>query len=335
MKDQSLFALVQRFLLVHLKSTKGLSPNSVQSYRDTLRLFFIYVALKKKKKTSRLNLDDFTSDLVLDFLEHSEVARKNKVRTRNHRLALLRIFFSYLLIHDEERAGIYEKILLISTKRESHPLIECLEPKEMSAILNAIDRMSLKGARDHALILLMYNTGARVQEICDLRQGSFDFDGTPTVTLVGKGQKTRIVPLWEKTCTVINNYLRERKEDVAAALFLNPQGAPLTRHGIADILRRRVRQAMRTCPSLQKKRVSPHVIRHTTATHLLQSGVDLTVIRAWLGHVSTNTTHKYIEIDLKMKQEALSKKKPPQLRRELRAVLDKNRDVVAWLKQLR
>jgi site-specific recombinase XerD len=334
MKDRSLFALVQKFLLVHLKSTRGLSQNSIESYRDTLRLFFTFVATTKRKKTSRVTLDDFSSDIVLDFLEHSELMRKNKARTRNHRLALLRVFFSYLQMHDEERAGNYEKILLISSKNDSSPPIECLEPKEMNAIFSAIDRASQKGIRDHALLLLMYNTGARVQEVCDLKLGSFDFAGTPRVTLTGKGDKSRIIPLWEKTCAALKEYWGGRDGDENAPVFLNPQGAPLTRHGVADILRRHAEVAMKTCPSLQKKRISPHVIRHTTATHLLQSGVDLTVIRAWLGHVSTNTTHKYIDIDLKMKQAALSKKKPPQLRRELRKVLEKNRDVVAWLKEM-
>lgn len=334
MKDLTLYSLVQKFLLVHLKSTKGLSKNSIQSYRDTLRLFFGFIAIKKRKKTRRLNLDDFSPQIVLDFLEYSEVTRNNKARTRNHRLALLRIFFSYLLMQDEERAGVYEKILLIAPKRESSPPIECLEPKEISAILNQIERSSTKGARDHALLLLMYNTGARVQEICDLKHDSFNFDGTPTVMLLGKGQKSRVIPLWEKTVTALESYAKSRNKDPNELLFLNPQGSPLTRHGVADILRRRVRRAMHVCPSLKKKRISPHVIRHTTATHLLQSGVDLTVIRAWLGHVSTNTTHKYIDIDLKMKQAALSKKKPPQLRRELRNVLDKNRDVISWLKEM-
>lgn len=334
MKDPTLYSLVQKFLLVHLKSTKGLSSHSIQSYRDTLRLFFCFIGVKKRRKTSRLELNDFSPQLVLDFLEHVEISRNNKARTRNHRLALLRIFFSYLLIHDEERAGVYEKILLIGPKKESNPPIECLEPKEISAILNVIDRLSIKGTRDHALLLLMYNTGARVQEICDLKSASFSFEGTPTVTLIGKGQKTRIIPLWDKTCKALENYLHCRTQEPNQCVFLNPQGAPLTRHGVADILRRRARQAMGTCPSLKVKRISPHVIRHTTATHLLQSGVDLTVIRAWLGHVSTNTTHKYIDIDLKMKQAALSKKKPPQLRRELQAVLNKNKDVVAWLKEM-
>ena len=160
----------------------------------------------------------------------------------------------------------------------------------MSAILNAIDRSSSKGARDHALLLLMYNSGARVQEICDLKHSSFDFDGSPTVTLIGKGQKSRVIPLWDKTCKALDSYLRDRSRDQHEFLFLNPQGSPLTRHGVADILRRRVERAALACPTLKKRRVSPHVIRHTTATHLLQSGVDLTVIRAWLGHVSTNTT---------------------------------------------
>ncbi len=334
MTEQSLYAMVQKFLVIHLKSTKGLSQNSIRSYRDSLRLFLMYVAKRNKKKSSRLTFDDFSSDVVLDFLEYTEVTRQNKSRTRNHRLALLRVFFSYLLIHDEQRAEIYEKILMISSKREVNPPIECLDPKEMSAILNAINRASPKGPRDYALLLLMYNTGARVQEVCDLKYGSLNFEGTPTVTLIGKGQKTRVIPLWEKTCTALNEYIKYRAAPVGEFLFLNPQGNPLSRHGVAEILRRHVKKASKTCPSLRKKRVSPHLIRHTTATHLLQSGVDLTVIRAWLGHVSTNTTHKYIDIDLKMKQAALSKKKPPQLRRELKKILDKNRDVVTWLKEM-
>jgi integrase/recombinase XerD len=335
LKYQSLFGLVQRFFLIYLRSTRGLSENTICSYRDTLRIFLAFAATKLRKKTHRLELSDFTADVVLSFLEHTEQSRGNKARTRNHRLALLRSFFAYLLNNDEERAGNYEKILQIPWKVEAHRPIQPLEPKEIESIFNCLPRKPGKGLRDHILLLLMYNTGARVQEICDLRMESFSLDGdSPSVTIVGKGKKTRVVPLWEKTCRILNEYLEDRRRNTTEPIFTNYQGTPLTRFGVAVILRRRTAMAAKICPSIKNKRVSPHVIRHTTATHLLQSGVDLTVIRAWLGHVNLETTTQYVDIDMKMKQAALSKKKPPKLRRELQKVIDKNKDIVAWLKNL-
>lgn len=334
MKQKTLFSLVQQFLLIHLRSTRGLSENSIQSYRDTLRLFFTYIATKRKKKSYNLNFTDFSVEIVLDFLQHTENGRQNKIRTRNHRLALLRMFFSYLLNYDEERGSIYEKIINISAKRHSRRVIECLDAKEISSILNSIKCETRKGLRDHTLILLMYNTGARVQEICDLTYDSFSFDGTPRVTLVGKGNNSRVVPLWEKTCVAIKNYQNKFSTNKDGGLFLNPQGNQLTRHGVADILKRRVKIAKKYCLSLKNKRISPHVIRHTTATHLLQAGVDLSVIRSWLGHVSLNTTNQYVDINLKAKQEALSKKRPPQLKREVQSIINKNKDVISWLKTM-
>ena len=335
MKNQTLFALVQRFFLIHLRSTRGLSENTICSYRDTLRIFLSFAATKLRKKTHRLELSDINVELILAFLEHTEQGRGNKARTRNQRLAMLRTFVTYLLNSNEENAANYEKILHIPWKTETHPPIQPLEPREMDAILNCLPRHPGRALRDHVLCLLMYNTGARVQEVCDLRVNSLAFDGkSPTVTILGKGRKVRVVPLWEKTYTVLQEYIEDRKRDSAEPLFANLQGRPLTRYAVSLILKRRAARAAKICPSLKKKRVSPHVIRHTTATHLLQSGVDLTVIRAWLGHVSIETTTQYVDIDMKMKQAALSIKKPPRLRRELKAVLDKNKDIVAWLKKL-
>lgn len=333
MKKQTLYSLVQQFLLVHLRSTKGLSENSVQSYRDTLRLFFSFSANKNRKKTHRLELNDFSSDLVLDFLSYTEKDRKNQIRTRNHRLALLRSFFSYLLIYDEDRSETYEKILQISSKRGPTKDIECLDTKEIGAILSSINCETKNGLRDYTLVLLMYNTGGRVQEICDLKRSSFSFTSSPTVTLIGKGNKSRVVPLWEKTYAALKKYQNfATPED--GAMFLNPQSLAITRHGIADILKRRAKIAEKKCPSIKNKKISPHIIRHTTATHLLEAGVDLTVIRAWLGHVSIRTTSQYVDINLKMKQEALFKKKPPKIKQELRAVYEKNKDIISWLKTM-
>lgn len=333
MKKQTLYSLVQQFLLIHLRSTKGLSENSIQSYRDTLRLFFGFVANINRKKTHRLNLDDFSTNVVLDFLNYAEKNRKNQIRTRNHRLTLLRSFFSFLLIYDEVRSETYEKILQISAKRGPAKDIECLNVKEIDAILSSINCETKNGLRDYTMILLMYNTGCRVQEICDLKRSSFSLTQSPTVTLVGKGNKSRVVPIWEKTHLALKKYQNFTiPED--GPMFLNPQSLPITRHGVADILKRRAKKAEKKCPSIKNKQISPHIIRHTTATHLLEAGVDLTVIRAWLGHVSIRTTSRYVDINLKMKQDALFKKKPPKIKQELRAVYQKNKDVISWLKTM-
>jgi site-specific recombinase XerD len=336
MKNFDLFAHVQRFLLVHLRGGKGLSPNSILSYRDVLRLFFEFVSKAKRKKTHNLSVEDFDASIVLLYLTHIEDTRKNSIRTRNHRLSLLRIFFSYLQMHNPERSEIYSKIFKIPIKKGPKKIKGYLEVDEIGAILRSIDQTTKLGLRDYTLLLLMYNTGARVQEVCDLTKSSFTFDKTPLVRIIGKGNRERIMPIWGKTKSALEYYFAKNPWlDENTKLFFNNKGAPITRHGVLNMVERRVKVTAKTCKTLLKKRVSPHTFRHTTAMHLLQSGVDINVIRIWLDHASVNTTADYIEINIEMKKKALQKKRAPYLKQELDKVLKQDRDIVRWLNQFR
>ena len=203
-------------------------------------------------------------------------------------------------------------------------------------MLQAIDRNTRSGERDYVLLNLLYNTGARVQEICDLRVRSIRFDPPAVATIRGKGGKTRVVPLWAETAEILHRFLIAKgvADDPDAILFPNSRGECLGRFGVRHIIAKQVAKAANVCPSLAKKRISPHTFRHTTAMHLLQAGVDLSVIKSWLGHVNLSTTHFYVEIDLEMKRKALSTCNPIGNTRELKQLMSENEDVISWLESL-
>jgi len=252
-------------------------------------------------------------------------------------VAALRTFFHYLVSEDTARSGQYQKIIAIPLKRSPRSVMGYLETGEVQALLDSIDRNKASGRRDYALFNFFYNTGARVQEVVDLKVASIRFFSPSIATLTGKGSKTRIVPLWPGTATVLQEYLNERgvSRQPEASLFVNARGHPLTRFGVRYILRTRLTAANPKRPSLAAKRVSPHTLRHSTAMHMLQSGVDLTVIQRWLGHVQLSTTHTYVEIDLEMKRKALAMCSQPDPNTEgLRKVIDGNQDVIRWLGSL-
>lgn len=284
-----------------------------------------------------MRLEDLRAEQVLAFLEDVEQKRNNCTATRNLRLAALRTFFQYMISEDTIRSGQYQKIVAIPLKRNPRPVMGYLDIVEVQAILNSIDRDRSTGSRDYALFNFLYNTGARVQEAVDATVGAVRFNSPPIVTLTGKGSKTRIVPLWQTTATTLLGYLKQRgvEKQQDARLFVNARGEPLTRFGIRHILRTRIASAATKCTSLAGRRISPHSFRHSTAMHLLQSGVDLTVIQRWLGHVQLATTHAYVEIDLEMKRKALAAcTSPVDADKGLRKILDENRDVISWLKRL-
>jgi integrase/recombinase XerD len=335
-KANELLHYVQAFFQSHLAAKRGVSPNTVLAYRDAIKLFLSFAARQAGKRPVLVRLEDLQPETVLAFLDEIETARGNKVVTRNLRLSALRTFFGYLAAQDTLRAGQYQKIVAIPLKRTSHPLIGYLEVAEMNAVLEAIDRSRGRGQRDYALLSFMYNTGARVQETSDMTVGALRLVPTLIATITGKGGKTRQVPLWPQTAELLREHLSERKviHDPGAPLFVNAHGQPLTRFGIHHILRTRVRAAHERCPSLRARRVSPHTLRHTTAMHLLQSGVDLTVIKSWLGHVNLATTHGYVEIDLEMKRKALAACSPPDTAPTLQRLIDQNQDVISWLESL-
>ncbi len=331
-----LFRYIQHFFQGYLSQARGLSPNTILAYRDALKLFLVFAAQFKSKSVPRLTLEDLDADAVLAFLKEIERKRKNSAVTRNLRLAALRTFSSYLITQDTLRAGQYQRIISIPLKRASKPLMGYLEPKEIKLILNAINRETASGQRDYVLLKFLYNTGARVQEACDLSVSAFQLQDPPWVTITGKGRKIRQVPLWPETASLLKAYFTNRAilDNPAAKVFVNSRGESLTRFGIWHIVQKRIAQTIPQCPSLADKKIGPHTFRHTTAMHLLQAGVDLTVIKSWLGHVSLSTTHIYVEIDLEMKRKALSLCRPMEKSAELKQLIKQNHDVISWLKSV-
>ena len=327
---------IQNFFQGFLSQTRGLSPNTILAYRDTLKLFLVFVVQFKRKSVSRLTLEDLDADTVLAFLKEIEHERKNSAVTRNLRLAALRTFFSYLITQDTLRAGQYQKIISIPLKRAAKPLMGYLELSEIKAILNAIDPKTALGQRDYVLLNFLYNTGARVQEACDLPVSAFQLQDPSWVIITGKGRKIRQVPLWPETAALLKTYFANRAilDKPETKVFVNSRGKSLTRFGIWHIIQTRIAQAIPQCPSLAKRKISPHTFRHTTAMHLLQAGVDLTVIKSWLGHVSLSTTHIYVEIDLEMKRKALSLCRPFEKSAELKRLIKQNHDVISWLESV-
>jgi site-specific recombinase XerD len=334
--SKALMALVQKFFRDHLASQKGVSPNTVVAYRDAIKLFLHAVARHARKPVASLGLDDLTARAALTFLDELEAVRKNSAVTRNLRLAALRTFFMYLCAEDPLRAGEYQRVIAIPLKRAIRSVMGYLEVKEINAILAGVDRKRPGGERDYVLLTLLYNTGARVQEICDLTVGAVRLESPAIVTLRGKGKKTRLVPLWAQTADLLRKFLDKsgRIDNSNAPLFANAKGEAIGRFGVRYIVRKTAEDARSRCPSLTKKKIGPHTYRHTCAMHMLQSGIELSVIRSWLGHVNLATTNAYVEIDLEMKSKALAQCRAPSGVSELPQILKKHRDVIDWLDTL-
>jgi integrase/recombinase XerD len=269
-KSESLLGLTESFFHNYLQQTRGASGHTVRAYRDALKLFYLFLADRKRKPVADLSLDDIQSDALLAFLDHVESRRGNSAVTRNCRLAAVRSFVQHLLRHDVTRAGQYGRILAIRNKKALRRAATYLEPEQASAVIAAIDRRSRNGERDHALLLFLYNTGARVSEALAIRTCDLQLDRPRQVRLLGKGRKERICPLWPETASALHRIIRAKSgEDF---LFRNTRGAPLTRDGVAYLLRKYVRSAAQHAPALRKRRVTPHVMRHSCAVALLQAG---------------------------------------------------------------
>lgn len=303
LNSESLLGLTESFFKSYLQHTRGASVHTVRAYRDALKLFYLFLASHKRKPLAGLALEDIQSDAVLAFLDHVESQRGNSAVTRNCRLAAVRSFVEHLLRQDVTRAGQYGRILAIRNKRALQRAAIYLEPEEARTVIGAVDRRCRDGERDHALLLFLYNTGARVSEALAVRPRDLRLERPWQVRLLGKGQKERICPLWSETVSALRRIIRaDRAEDT---LFRNVRGAPLTRDGVAYLLTKYVRLAAQTAPALRKRHVTPHVMRHRCAVALLQAGVDVSVIRDYLGHASVATTSRYITTNLQMKREVL------------------------------
>jgi integrase/recombinase XerD len=296
----------------HLPRLRGMSPHTVHSYRDSLALLLRFAAARRRISVVKLDIDNIGAEEVLAFLLHLEQERGNSASTRNVRLAAIHAFFRYIAGQHPERLEQFQRVLGIPFKRARSRPVEYMEHDEIKAILVAVDRRTADGRRDYALLSIMFNTGARVQEVLDLRPCDLQLAKPSHARLVGKGRKERLCPLWPQTAQLLRDLLAERGTEVQShePLFLNHRKEPLTRFGVRYILAKYCDRARATTPTLIPKRLHPHSMRHSTAIHLLKSGVDLVTISHWLGHVSVNTTNRYASVDLEMKREAINKIEP-------------------------
>lgn len=324
------------FFSDYLPQLRGMSIHTIASYRDSLKLFLQFLVRQKGISIKKMTISKISPDEIIDFLGYLEKVRGNGIGTRNIRLSALHSFFRYFAGEYPEYLNLSQRILNIPFKRTSTRTIDYLEFEEIMTLLQSIDQSKADGRRDYALLLLMFNTGARVQEIVELKASDLYLSKPYKVYIFGKGRKERVCPIWPETGQVLRDYLEERGVDLRkpCPIFLNRFGQPLTRFGVGYILKKYVQKAADIHPVLKRKRLHPHSIRHAAAIHLLKSGVDLSSIANWMGHSSPNTTNKYARMDLEMKQKAIEKAKPlgDQIRAE--SSWKDNPDLLAWLESL-
>lgn len=300
-------SLLERYFCEYLLKQRNASPETISSYRDTFRLFLRFSDQRFRKAPASLTLADFDAPQVLAFLDALESQRHSSVRSRNARLAAIRSFLRYAALQDPAALASITRTLAIPVKRFDRVPVSYLSREEVTALLSAPDRASWSGHRDAVMLATMYNTGARVSEIIGLNVEDLQVGSTTTLRIRGKGRKERVIPLWKSTRHQLVDWLSRISTTVGYPLFPSRQGERLTRTGVRSRLDAALSIAQQTCVSLRDRRVSPHLIRHSTAMHLLQAGVDITVIALWLGHESTATTHMYVEADLTMKKRAIDK----------------------------
>ena len=333
MKNITLLApWIRRFLLEYLVADRNLAHNTQRSYRDTLILFLPFMAKKLGKSMDLLTVEDIDNDGVRQFLLELEKQRGCLISTRNQRLAAIHSLARFIGERNPELIEWFAEIRSIPFKKTAAPSMAYLEKQEMDALLEVPDRQTPQGLRDYALLLFLYNSGARASEAAQLTIADLDLDSPPSVTLLGKGGKVRRCPLWPQTVSILAPLIARREPH--EAIFLNRTKQPITRFGIRALVKRSVQEASRKLPSLSTKSVSTHTIRHTTAVHLLRSGVDINTIRAWLGHASLDTTHKYAEVDLEMKAKALDQCKIPSSVMAATEHWSNNPELMTFLKSL-
>lgn len=324
--------LLHAFFYDRLVEQRNVSAHTVRSYRDTWRLFLKFAAIYHKRSVAQLGLTDLGAAEVSAFLLSCEQDRKVTIGTRNCRLAALHSFFYFVAECEPSAAAQCADVLHIPTKRAPKPAVDYLEANEIEAILAQPDRTSLQGQRDHALLSFLYNTGARIQEALDVCPDAIRFDSPGCVRLFGKGRKERICPLWPETTALLEALLQRQPRPNDAPVFVNRYGVPLGASGVRFKLNQYVHAASQRVPTLSGKDISPHSFRHATAVHLVAAGVDITVIRSWLGHASLDTTNHYAQANLETKRLALEQlepsrpKKPPSWQRDT--------SVLAWLDSL-
>ena len=307
MKVQSLSALLSSFFLRYLALERGVSPHTSASYRDAIKLLLRFSADRYKRSVDRLTVEDLNAPVVLEFLTHLETGRSNTVRSRNARLAAIQTFFRFVTSREPSLAALCSSVLAIPTKKALRPVLGYLTEQELGALLAQVDRSARQGERDYVLLSILYDTGARIQELLDLKPCDFHFELPPFVRIRGKGRKERLCPLLPQSAQLVRKFLSAhgRPLDQQDPLLQNALGTRLGRHGARYILLKYLRRAAGSMPSLARSTISPHTLRHTKAMHLLQSGVPLVMVKDFLGHVDLKSTEVYVQADLEMKRKAL------------------------------
>jgi len=323
----------------YLACQKGLSTNTIIAYRDGIKLLLCFAADYLKTKVDRINIEELDDIVILAFLDNLENQRGCSVRTRNARLASIRTFFEFIGREEPTLLEQCRKIRAIPQKRTEYKTIGYLENDEMQAILDSVESNSPMELRDKALLLFLYNTGARVQEVVDVKIDDLRLDEPAQVKLIGKGKKQRACPLWPETAEAIKDYLEYRKKENPDSnqeqLFLNSNGYPITRFGIRYITKKFAKKAATQCDTLKDKVVSPHTFRHSTAMHLIQAGNDINMVKLWLGHADINTTHIYVEIDMEMKRKILDTCQAPTNNKEKNKTRTWQKPgILRWLNEL-
>jgi integrase/recombinase XerD len=330
----TLSTLVTDFFLRHLAAERNVSPHTTTAYRDALKLLLRFTADHRHRTIDQLTIDDLTAVVVLEFLTDLETQRRNTPRTRNARLAALQTFFRYVAAREPALASLCQPVFAIPSKKTIRPLLGYLSEQELGHFLAQVDRSTVNGERDYILLAVLYDTGARIQEVLDLTPRHFHFDAPAHVRVCGKGRRERLCPLLPQTTRLIRRFLAEHgpAADDGQPLFQNRCGTRLGRHGARYILLKHLRRAATSMPSLARPKISPHTLRHTKAMHLLQSGIPLVTVKDFLGHADLQSTEVYVQADLEMKGDALAKAGGPHSVSTRRARL--SHSLITWLESL-
>ena len=307
----TLAPLLESFFTQRLMNQRQASPHTIGSYRDTFRMLLQFAQQRLHQPPARLAFEAIDAPMIAAFLDDLEKSRGITTRSRNLRLTAIRSFFQFAAYEEPSRASQIQRVLAIPGKRHTRALVHFLSRPEIDALLAAPDQHTWFGRRDHALLLVAVQTGLRLSELTGLQRDDAALGTGAHVRCVGKGRKERCTPLTKMTVTVLKAWLREPARHGAEALFPSAGGGRLSPDSVADLLAKHVALACESCPSLRKKHVTPHVLRHSMAMGLLQAGVDRAVIALWLGHESVETTQIYLEANLAMKEEILAKTVPP------------------------
>jgi len=324
------------FFCQHLTAERGLSTNTVAAYRDGMKLLLGFASDRCGKPPEELTVEELNEKTILEFLDYVETVRNCSVKTRNARLTAIRTFFRFIARQEPLLLEQCQRVRAIPLKRAAQRLLDYLDDDEMAAIFDAVTPNERLAERDDALLLFMYNPGARAQEVADVMSEDLRLEQPGHVKLHGKGGKERICPLWPETVQALQSYIdnRQPKQPADTHLFLNANGIPITRFGIRYIVRKYAVKAAEQCPSIGEKAVTAHTIRHSTAMHLIQAGNDVNGVRLWLGHADLNTTHIYVELDLEMKRKILERSSPPTPATNKKTPRWLQRGILTWLDNL-